>query len=211
MAIDRYIAGLYPLRYEILMTSRRACIIIAIVWAYSILLPGLSVPITGIWPVDFCAVVNPVSPKVYQTLYTGTIIGSIVAIILVYVRIFYVARKQARSIGIQPVAGSSTNPDSDLSNVFKKRMNKMVAVVVGCFLLCWLPYSLTSSLRKTLKPTPQWLMYFNRSTIALVYCNSFMNPIIYGWKNRMFRVAYNPVKNVTSQLTHSDLIERSQY
>ena len=210
MAIDRYIAVVYPLRYETLMTSRRAYIMIAIVWTYSILLPGLSVPITGIWPVDFCAVVNLVSPKVYQTLYTGTIIGAIVPIILVYMRIFYVARKQARSIGIQPVAGSSTNPDSDLSNVFKKRMNKMMTIVVGCFLLCWLPYSLTSSLRKTLKPTPRWLLYSNRITIALLYCNSFMNPIIYGWKNRMFRVAYKRLLGLNWQKDMDGILNQSQ-
>ena len=200
MAIDRYVSVVYPLRYETIMTSRRAYIMIAILWSYSFLLPGLSVPISGIWPIEFCAVINLVSPKVYQTLYIGTMIGAIVPIISVYVRIFYVARKQAHAIGIQPVAApSSPNPETDPSNVFKKRMNKMMAIVVGCFLLCWLPYSLTSSLRRALKPTPQWLLYLNRSATALVYCNSFMNPIIYGWKNKIFRAAYKRLLGMSWQ------------
>ena len=188
IAIDRYTAVLYPLRYENLMTARRAFLIIAAVWAYTTITPSISVPVTGYWPVEFCAIANLISPIMFITVFIGTISTSILGTTLLYAYIFFVARKHARSIDAQPTGEAGTNAGP--ANIHQKKVTKMAAIVLGCFLMSWVPFLLTNILKKVFVASTPWLDTMFKFSLNVLYANSFMNPIIYVWKNSMFRVAF---------------------
>ena len=187
MAIDRFTAVIYPLRYEELMTQRRAFVMIAVLWVYTFLVVSVTVPAHGAWPVEYCAIVHLVPPVIYNIFYFGSIFSSFVIIMSLYTCIFYVAWKQARMIDNQSTAVTGMN---SVSNIHQRRVTKMVAFVLGTFVVCWVPYIISNPLRKLLGTSVPWLNTFYKFSITFLYANSFMNPMIYVWKNRMYRVAF---------------------
>ena len=66
----------------------------------------------------------------------------------------------------------------------------MMAVVLGYLVLSWLPYFVLLPGTTLLQAVPPWLHYGMDAATFLVYTNSAVNPIIYGWLNRDFRKAY---------------------
>lgn len=61
-------------------------------------------------------------------------------------------------------------------------------IVVGVFYLCWIPFMIALVLSAFFKNliTPVVVLVIS----TLVYSNSAMNPVLYGYLNRDFRLAY---------------------
>ena len=69
-----------------------------------------------------------------------------------------------------------------------------MALVLGYLILACIPYYVLVPLYDITDPkTPAWYIYSFDLSIILFYSNSFMNPVIYSWKNRDFRDAYKKV------------------
>lgn len=66
---------------------------------------------------------------------------------------------------------------------------KTLAIVVGCFVVCWLPFFLLYVIEPFCGPCD-----FDPAAITLVtwlgYCNSVLNPLIYAFYNRDFRSSF---------------------
>ncbi|XP_019644435.1 PREDICTED: LOW QUALITY PROTEIN: alpha-1A adrenergic receptor-like [Branchiostoma belcheri] len=69
----------------------------------------------------------------------------------------------------------------------EKKAAKTVGIIVGVFLVCWLPFFVMYPIDSMIAKVPELLI-----TMAfwLGYCNSFLNPIIYACSNGHFRRAF---------------------
>ena len=74
----------------------------------------------------------------------------------------------------------------DCGNIRVARMTFLVLLV---FILCISPYIFVSIVKTVLKIQTQqhWLLLV---TVQIVYCNSFMNSLLYSWQNSDFRKAF---------------------
>ena len=99
----------------------------------------------------------------------------LLAMLVMYTRIYLVARYQAKRIG--------RNYASDI------KAAKTIAVVIGSFVICWLPFFMVvlSWASPSLAPLPT--TFFNIAK-WLEYLNSCLNPIIYTCLNRTYRNAF---------------------
>ncbi|XP_061693684.1 alpha-2A adrenergic receptor-like [Syngnathoides biaculeatus] len=82
----------------------------------------------------------------------------------------------------------------------ERRFTFVLAVVVGVFVLCWLPFFFTYTLTAVCAccvPETLFKMFF-----WLGYCNSSLNPVIYTIFNNDFRRSF---KKILCRKTHEDL------
>ncbi|XP_022096518.1 alpha-1A adrenergic receptor-like [Acanthaster planci] len=74
----------------------------------------------------------------------------------------------------------------------EKKVAKTLGIVVGVFIICWLPFFFLLPLRSVCRscklPDVVFTFFF-----WLGYCNSFVNPVIYGMSNHTFRKAFRKI------------------
>ncbi|KAM3936384.1 adenosine receptor A2b [Leptodactylus fuscus] len=205
VAIDRYLAIKIPLRYKSLVTGKRARAIIAVFWILSFGI-GLT-PLIG-WNCleadcgrkenhlsDDNRTVSCLFEKVVTMTYMvyfnffGCVLLPLLIMLLIYIKIFMVARKQLRQIELKCVGADNSR------TTLQKEVNaaKSLAIIVGLFAFCWLPIHILNCLTLFLGPNkrnPQWAMDM---AIILSHANSVVNPIIYAYKIRDFRYTFRKI------------------
>ena len=168
VSFDRYLAITKPFSYSEYLTSLRAIKIIAALWVFSLTLFAVRFPLEP----------QSMLMRSYQvvTVFLAFIIPLLV-MILVYVKIYSVARNQALRIG--------RNYARDI------KATKTIAIVIGAFLICWMPFFIIVT-----------MFAFDRNAGGnmkipvfkaikwLEYLNSCLNPLIYNFTNRTYRRAF---------------------
>ena len=173
VSIDRFLCISTPFQYPLLMTSRRAVVIICGIWIYSVIV-AVSSQVLWAWHAFplFVSIMNFILPSVI--------------IMIMYFNIFRIARCQAKQI--EMTINGKTRRFS-LSTELKAA--KVLGVVIGAFLACW---SLFFALN--LK------YYFCRCATSLLvvsmakwlhYGNSMVNPMLYGLLNKDFKTAFKKI------------------
>ncbi len=213
ISIDRYIAITDPMTYQQKMTKSRALIIIAIFWVVALLISFLPVHLG--WNTDDGNVQNYDDPtscalksNPWYSLIDGILLFFLPLTIMgcLYFRILLIARKQARTINAQSVritnqhhtTSNGGSPDANhhhhhhhtkqSSVVDEHRATKMLATIMSCFIVCWVPYFsiftfiplFNADVPKPLYMVALWLGYFN----------STLNPLLYAALNGEFRRAF---------------------
>ena len=181
VTVDRYIAIVSPMTYHLRATFKNATILLCVIWLVSLALGIPSGVETSVARITVC--------------YT---LALVIIIVPIYVRIYTIARRQARVIARQ--VGhfeKDLQTKSDRENIAAKTIGSVLAV----FIICWLPvlvtplifrYSMnTRNVRRALK----WAQ-----TLAL--CSSAINPVIYSLKMQIFRKELRKIFRVVLRRRH---------
>ncbi|XP_077075793.1 trace amine-associated receptor 13c-like [Siphateles boraxobius] len=192
IAIERHQAVCYPLQYPMRITIPVAWVMVLISWSMAALysyglvyskanLEGLEEFIASIYCMGSCSLLFNVLWGALDTLIGFFLPCSVM--VGLYASIFVIAKKHARKL-------DDAN-QHEKENVFKisrrsdHKAAKTLGVVVGAFIICWLPFFINSMIDP----------YINFSTpvalfevfVWLGYINSTINPIIYGFFYPWFR------------------------
>lgn len=107
----------------------------------------------------------------------------------IYLKIFMAARRQLKQMENKMVHGERSR------STLQKEVHaaKSLAIIVGLFAICWLPLHIINCFTLfcpgCLRP-PLWLMYL---AIILSHANSVVNPLIYAYRIREFRLTFRKI------------------
>ncbi|KAJ7328124.1 hypothetical protein OS493_025524, partial [Desmophyllum pertusum] len=109
-----------------------------------------------------------------------------------YYRIYIIARSQARQIAALQVSTTVSETTSSpplrarASSLREKKAGRMVAILIGFWILCWMPFFTVLTISKFKSRVPAILM---RLFLCLMFANSAINPIVLTWYNRELKDA----------------------
>ncbi|XP_078659879.1 neuropeptide FF receptor 2-like [Branchiostoma floridae x Branchiostoma belcheri] len=197
IALDRYYAIIYPTEPK--FTIKRTMYVIAGVWILAIIvaIPQVLLIQDGRFPregdviyLHICEEPYPYWRKAYTTVLFGLCyICPLMVIMYLYARIGY-------SVWIKPTPGGDKASKEAKSLAMSKKMRviKMLVTVVILFTISWLPIHVITMINDyaTLSDGRRDIIYVYIYPVAhwLIYFNSSVNPIIYGYFNQNFRVAF---------------------
>ncbi|KAK6489791.1 trace amine-associated receptor 1-like [Huso huso] len=194
ISIDRYFAVCQPLRYRTKITPVTILIMIIISWV----VPGifafgmvfLDFSIKGIEDfyyeqvdcVGGCFVIFSKASGVVTSMISFFIPGFIM--LGIYLKVYLVARKQARSI--KDVL-HQFHTDTGISRQRERKAAKTLGIVMGVFLICWSPFFVCNIMDPFINySTPPMLV---DALVWFGYLNSTFNPLVYAFFYTWFRKA----------------------
>ncbi|XP_037552926.1 trace amine-associated receptor 1-like [Nematolebias whitei] len=186
----RYYAVCHPLTYKSKISRHVVVVMIAVSWIVSALIA--------------IAVMTPrleeqCQEECFVDVFIANAVGSILSFYLpvlimlcIYLKIFLVAQRQARSIQSKMKCGVTVSK-------LERKATKTLATVLGVFLFCWTPFFLCISFQPFIKylivPAVETLNW-----VALT--NSTINPLIYALFYSWFRSAFKII--ISGKILHSD-------
>lgn len=152
--------------------SCRMLLLIGASWLISLVLGGL--PILGwncLGHLEACSTVLPLYAKHYVLCVVTIFSIILLAIVALYVRIYCVVRSSHAD-----VAGPQT-----------LALLKTVTIVLGVFIMCWLPAFSILLLDYACPVHSCPILYKAHYFFAFATLNSLLNPVIYTWRSRDLR------------------------
>ncbi|XP_051971820.1 trace amine-associated receptor 13c-like [Xyrauchen texanus] len=208
IAIDRYMAVCYPLQYPQKITTTRTLASICLCWfcssAYNTALAGSRTYFDS-RRIDVCygkctLVISfawKVTDMCFSLLFPCTVM------ITLYLRIFYVARKQIKIINSLAKTGKVINEGS-VRRKSESKVTLTLGLIVTVYLLCWIPYFLLS-----LSENTENVEISSTTTIIvwLLYVNSALNPLIYAFFYPWFKMSVKHILTLKIFQPASSLVD----
>ena len=170
IAMDRFLALHYHMRYATLVTESRVKYTLIIIW-----LTSLVAPVFHVW-----------NERIYQ-LSVGSIIAiSLVISTLSYIGIYRIVRRHQLHIKAKQQAVQSFNAGNNLNIARLKRSAMNTFVFYIALIICYFPMYLLLTLHGL--SYVFWQME-SEFAITLVLSNSCINPLLYCWRLRELRTA----------------------
>ncbi|XP_031573593.1 histamine H2 receptor-like [Actinia tenebrosa] len=193
VSLDRFMAITKPLRYQSLLTTRRSLVLIALGWVHSIF--WAAAPLVGWGEITLDLKTNTCRPnwnakgfpsKMYANLlavFTFALPSAIM--VYCYFRIFKVARHQVKLIKRNSIGSSQNGPQN--SRPTETRALRTVLMVLGAFVLAWLPYTIVSTGKLFMKTGWDVGASTANAVLTTTLVNGCFNPIIYAMRDRRFK------------------------
>jgi len=170
IAVDRLLAVSLHLRYQELVTSKRAVIALVSLWITS-----------GVAASIYIALPNRNNITVVIVELVGLLLTT-----LAYIRIYKVVKYHRNRI--QSQLQSPSVQATELLREKKTALNALFVYVV--FVVCYLPHFCSTMLSQIIN-----FVAANRATFFFLLLNSSLNPIVYYWRYREIReIVKNTVK-----------------
>ncbi len=220
ISMDRFIFVVYPLRYEDLVTKRKAIAACCFGWLVGFVF-GVAPALAGwVWYDNneiICAI-NWESENYKEVAYTVTafvvcFMFPMAVMVYAYYCIYKIARKHAKKIAQQLHSGRSRQSPNDgrpsvsrgderTFNRYNAKAIKTILIMILAYALCNTPFSLTKLIKVIY--SDNYSVPASVSTLAswLGYVNPCCNPIIYAINREEFRNAFRRLLSLRS-LRHS--------
>ncbi|XP_004630377.1 trace amine-associated receptor 4-like [Octodon degus] len=197
ISVDRYYAVCDPLHYITKITMPVVEFFLLISWAIPIFFAfGLVFSrLNLIGAEDFMAAIECTGLCVLIFNKLWGVLASVIAFFIpgtvmvgIYAHIFTVARKHARKIGTGPRTKQAESESTMKPTARREsKATKTLSIVMGVFVLCWLPFFVLTIVDPFIDFTTPEDLY--NVFLWLGYFNSTFNPIIYGLFYPWFRKA----------------------
>ena len=177
ISVDRFLAIHLHLRYEELVTHKRVVAVVILIWTLSVLF--------SILILIFYKYLIPPKP-VY--VVRGVIFGFCFIITgIIYCRMYFTARHHANQMQVLQMQVAQ---NSQIESAARKRKSAIsMFYVYLVFLVCYLPQYCVRVAHLIQSSPSTTLLSLRVYTATLVFLNSSLNPVIYGWKMRHIRLA----------------------
>nr|XP_055041268.1 trace amine-associated receptor 4-like [Misgurnus anguillicaudatus] len=196
ISIDRYWAICDPLKYKMRITNNTVTIFITLTWIFSFVY-SFSILFSGVNAVGLEALILQMSCfggcgvffnkewglicVILLFIIPGTIMSSL------YIIIFNVVRKHAKVLS-EKVSVTTTGVNSQSSAHRERKAAKTLALVMGVYFICWLPYFIAIAVDPFINyVTPADVF---EALVWFAYFNSTCNPLIYGFFYPRFQKAF---------------------
>jgi len=222
VTVDRYIAITMPYRYQKIMKPYRAKMIIALVWIYGVIW-GLLVnynPNTKQFDAVYtskheCLIRD--KDIFYAVNYVLVFFVPSFIMLLLYIIILRISISHAKHIDETSLTRRGSNDSNKLFQSSAKffsarrlelRATKLVCIVYGTFIVCWLPLTVLtlSHITQSLSNIPSLPYIVFGEMLPLI--NSTLNPFIYGLLHRDFKKALKRILGITYLEQRRKLTER---
>uniref|UniRef100_A0A8C8S0A9 Sphingosine-1-phosphate receptor 3 n=1 Tax=Pelusios castaneus TaxID=367368 RepID=A0A8C8S0A9_9SAUR len=178
IAIERHLTMIKMRPYDA-NKKYRVFLLIGTCWLISISLGAL--PILGwncINNLPDCSTILPLYSKKYVAFCISIFIAILVAIVILYARIYILVKSSSRNV--------SNHNNSERSMA----LLRTVVIVVGVFIACWSPLFILLLIDVACKVNECAILYKANCFIVLAVLNSAMNPIIYTLASKEMRRAF---------------------
>ncbi|KAG7279759.1 LOW QUALITY PROTEIN: hypothetical protein CRUP_021375 [Coryphaenoides rupestris] len=193
ISIDRYYAVCHPLLYPHKITVHTALVMILVTWCVSAVVGFgmifLKLNLLGVEEIYYNHVACEGGCILFQSGVSSTVSSILsfyipgVIMLGIYLKIYMVAQRQARTIGLQ-------NTSSSKVDKHQRKATKTLAIIMGVFLAFWTPFFICNiidpfigySVPPTLFDTLVWLGYLNSTINPLVYA------FFYSWFRKAFKI-----------------------
>ncbi|KAJ0065702.1 hypothetical protein NL108_016518 [Boleophthalmus pectinirostris] len=171
----------------------RVFLLISTVWMIAAMLGGL--PIMGwncIESMENCSTVLPLYHKTYILFCTTVFSIILMAIVVLYARIYALVRTRSRKLVFRKVTNGARGSTSTNSKSSEKSMAllKTVIIVLSGFIACWAPLFILLLLDVACETLTCPILYKAEWFLALAVLNSAMNPLIYTLTSNEMRRAF---------------------
>uniref|UniRef100_A0A1A8JEK1 Sphingosine-1-phosphate receptor 3 n=1 Tax=Nothobranchius kuhntae TaxID=321403 RepID=A0A1A8JEK1_NOTKU len=147
-------------------------------WFVSVLLSSLpSLGWNCLKNLNSCSTVLPLYAKSYIAFCISVFSALLVAVIILYIRIYRLVTSSSRRVSSRP---SERSLD----------LLQTVVIVLGLFVTCWAPLFVLFLLDVGCSPDKCPILYQVEWFIALAVLNSALNPLIYTLRSREMRAAF---------------------
>ncbi|XP_030644994.1 trace amine-associated receptor 13c-like [Chanos chanos] len=209
ISVDRYIAVSDPLRYTTRVTIRKTlfCIIIcwicSLIYAVVLLFDHFSNPTLHVACYGNCVVITEFTWGIVDLMFTS--VGPCTVIIVLYVNVFSIARKQVKVINAMNTS-IKENEKVALPKRSERKAAKTLGIVVVVYLLCWIPYYISILTVETITTSSITMTIFT----WLIYINSCMNPVIYALFYPWFKTSVKHIMTLKILQSSSPYMDLSQ-
>ncbi|XP_007426000.2 trace amine-associated receptor 4-like [Python bivittatus] len=201
ISVDRYYAVCTPLHYLNKITVPVVQGFLAISWFIPFLfafglvfseqnVEGIEEYVASLYCYGFCTLVFNKLWGVMSSFIAFFLPGTVM--VGIYLHIFVVAKKHAQQIAqVSRASHSGCDTKGKISTKKENKATKTLSIVMGAFIICWLPFFVLTITDPYIDFTTPEDLY--NAFLWLGYFNSTCNPIIYGLFYPWFRKAFRMI------------------
>ena len=187
LTFERYVMLKFPYSYKGLFTKVKTTATLLLAWAYFILIASL--PVIG-WRQRPSLVQNGICRFFFTKLYAIMMIVinftvPILVTLVLNIGIFLIAEKAATTRQVIKTDEIRSHRASLITFAHNNKAARRIFLLVGVFVICWLPYIVVVSLNVTCKGCLSSISVW--ICLILNYSSCATNPVLYGWMNPSIR------------------------